>query len=626
MSATDLRFSQHQPVTTDLRFGLAPGSPGSYNTATIAASVTVGTSAVLTAQTGYLATLAAAVDVGLQAHLTATYDNSVNRHPHAWDGSAWEEAAAHKIDTGARHEVAPKREHNAPINILPGEDRRADLAAKWEWMSKAIRPAANIAWAEAADLSSAFSDGYRDLLRHNRPAVVAPWLEGTRRSIDAVDAWIDLFRRPRPEMKLRWSEAERAAFTLTPAYGAGRAIRRDTRVPWGEGRHPPPGTSAVIVVGPPVHVPCYNPLPGAPVVLLFKDLQPASLDLLFRCPNQTPPGPVGTIVIPVRRAYIVVNELYLRRVDDNTQIPAINLSIQFDCDSWLPSFSAAIPESARDVVMPDPSPVEIYAHINGAEFRFFVEKVTRNRQFAKSSATISGRGIACELDAPFAVAGQHTNIYSMNAQQIIDSALGFTGYTQSWNIDDWVVPSGAFSLFGTPAAVAAHVAEAAGAVLAADWRDKELRMLPRYPVLPWEWAAATPDIVIPSAVTQTESIEWVEKPAYNVVFVAGVQSGIIGNVKRYGTAGDLPAPMVTHPLLTSSEPARAKGGAILADTGRKAMMQISLPILPATGVIDVCRLVEFSDGANTRRGIVRANQITANWPTVRQTLTIEAAA
>lgn len=340
-------------------------------------------------------------------------------------------------------------------------------------------------------------------------------------------------------------------------------------------------------------------------------------------PQPTPPG--ESIIIPVRRAYIVVNEILLTRAADGTPIPASGLSIQFDCDSWLPSFTATVPEAARDIVMPDPSPVEIYAFINGSEFKFFVEKVARTRQFAKRSVTISGRGIACELAAPYAPAAQHTNTTSMTAQQLIDAALEFTGYTQTWNITDWLVPTGVLSLAGTPADVANHVAEAAGAVLAADWLDRDLRMLPRYPVKPWNWATATPDYVIPAAVTQTESVEWIEKPSYNLVYVSGIQAGVLGQVKIYGTAGDSPAPMVTHPLTTHDDAARQRGTSILSDTGRKALMQITLPVLEETGVIDLCRLIEFSDGANTRRGITRANQVSVNWPTVRQTVTIEAA-
>jgi len=343
-------------------------------------------------------------------------------------------------------------------------------------------------------------------------------------------------------------------------------------------------------------------------------------------PGPDVPEPGETVIVPVRRVYIVINEVMLTRVVGTVPIPASALSISFDCDSWLPTFSATVPEAARDAIMPDPAPVEVSAVVNGYEFRFIVEKVGRSRQFGQVAVQISGRGIACELDAPYAAAGHHTNATPMTAQQLIDAALQYTTYAQDWNITDWLVPAGALSVFGTPAAVAGQVAEAAGAVLAAAWDARTLRMLPRYPVKPWDWAGATPDYVIPAAVTQTESLEWVEKPAYNAVYVSGVQSGVLGQVKITGTAGDKPAPMVTHPLITHADAARQRGISILSDTGRKATMQISLPVLDETGVIDVCKLIEFGDGATTRRGIVRANQISVNWPAVRQTLTVEAAA
>ena len=47
LSPTDLHIKAHQPVTTALRFGPEAGEPGSYNTGTVAASVTVGAAAAL---------------------------------------------------------------------------------------------------------------------------------------------------------------------------------------------------------------------------------------------------------------------------------------------------------------------------------------------------------------------------------------------------------------------------------------------------------------------------------------------------------------------------------------------------------------------------------------------------
>ena len=45
-----------------------------------------------------------------------------------------------------------------------------------------------------------------------------------------------------------------------------------------------------------------------------------------------------------------------------------------------------------------------------------------------------------------------------------------------------------------------------------------------------------------------ESLRWLEKPAYNRVFVSGQDVGVLGQVTRAGTAGDVLAPMVVDPL------------------------------------------------------------------------------
>lgn len=422
---------------------------------------------------------------------------------------------------------------------------------------------------------------------------------GQRAAWDALFSSLAMSHRSAWPLAVRLANAARAAWPSLPAihnatritlhpWGGATRLERDSQQPWTRySRVINPGWGIII--------------PGTPT-----------------------PIPGESIIIPVRSVYLVVNEIQLFRVSNMTPISASQLNISFDCDSWLPKFSATIHKDSRETVMPDPGPVEVEASINGVQFRFFVERITRSREFARNTVNISGRGIASELEAPYAVASHHTNDGPMNAQQLIDATLTNTGYSQSWGITDWLVPANALSLYGTPAQVAGHVAEAAGAVLAADWAQRDLRMLPRYPVKPWDWLTAVPDFVIPSAVTQTDSLEWIEKPSYNVVYVSGVQTGVLAQVKITGSAGDLPAPMVTHPLITHADAGRQRGISILSDTGRKAMLQISLPVLESTGVIDICQLIEFNDGPSTRRGIVRANNISAEWPRVRQTLTVEA--
>ena len=71
-----------------------------------------------------------------------------------------------------------------------------------------------------------------------------------------------------------------------------------------------------------------------------------------------------------------------------------------------------------------------------------------------------------------------------------------------------------------------------------------------YPAVPWEWSSVTPDFVLPVDALARESLRWVEKPGYNRVFVSGQDVGVLGQVTRAGTAGDILAPMVVNALIT----------------------------------------------------------------------------
>ncbi len=337
----------------------------------------------------------------------------------------------------------------------------------------------------------------------------------------------------------------------------------------------------------------------------------------------TPPAPGQTVTVPIYRTYLMLNEVLLIRADDNQIVEAKEVTVTFDSDSWVARFSAELPYSARDAVMPAPDPVRLIVSINGIDFQFLVERVGQSRRFVKRGVAVSGRGIACLLDAPYALSAAHINPTAMSAQQLIAASLTDTGFALSWGVTDWLVDAEALSLRGTPLAVATHVASAAGAVVAGHWSQPTLRILPRYPSAPWGWSATTPDYVIPSAIAEVEDIEWTEKPEYNVVYLSGVQSGYFAKIKRALSAGDLPAPDRTHPLLTHPEAARQLGTSILAEGGRRAGVRLSLPVLDPMGIIDICRHADYVDAGMTRRGVTRSNSIHYDGVSLRQSVTIE---
>lgn len=374
--------------------------------------------------------------------------------------------------------------------------------------------------------------------------------------------------------------------------------------------------------------------PSSPVALRFCRLSDGTNALVFGCP--TPQQPDATVVVPIRRAYIVLNSASLTRVSDGAPIPTLTMSIGLDASSWTWGFDASLPAEAQSMVEPSSGPVEVLATVNGESFHLVVESLSRERRFGQVGVRISGRGRNAILDAPYSAAKSFSNTGDRTAQQLaVDSLLenginiGLATIGEAWQVNwgltDWLVPAGVWVHQGTHISALNAIAQAAGGYLRPDRTEATLHVEPRYPTAPWGWDAVTPDIELPSAVTIQESIQWQDKAPYNRVFVSGQQSGILGQVTRTGTAGDTVAPMVTDPLITHADAARQRGLSILGDTGRVANVTLSLPVLAETGIISVGKFVRYVDGAVTRKGIVRSSSVSvgASAVDVRQQITLE---
>ncbi|MDD2879390.1 MAG: hypothetical protein PHQ58_03050, partial [Rhodoferax sp.] len=116
---------------------------------------------------------------------------------------------------------------------------------------------------------------------------------------------------------------------------------------------------------------------------------------------------------------------------------------------------------------------------------------------------------------------------------------------------------------------------------------------------------------------------WLEKPSYNRVFVSGQEAGVLAQVTRAGTAGDLLAPMVVDALITEAAVARQRGLAVLSDTGRQIEVSLNLPVLFETGIIEPGAFVQYRDSGVDRIGLVRSTQVQAGFPEVWQTLGVQ---
>lgn len=372
--------------------------------------------------------------------------------------------------------------------------------------------------------------------------------------------------------------------------------------------------------------------PSSPVELIFCRLYDGTTRLVFGCPVPDPgPDPDAPVVVPLLRTYIMLNNVTLTRVSNGLALPALSLDVRIDSDSWSWGWSATLPSAHLDNLDPDSpgAPVELEASINGQTWRLLAERISRDRRFGRDRISVSGRGIAAELADPLYPAESRDNTGgALTAQQLAAAALTINGvplgWALSWQIPDWLVPAGAWVHTGTPIEAVARIAQAAGGYVQADPVERTLHVLARYPVLPWEWGAATPDFILPSAATTREATEYVSRPDYNAVYVSGTDiGGVLGHVVKTGTAGDQHAEMVVDALITHADAARGRGGAILGDTGPQAIMTLETPVLDTIGTYPVGALIEWQEGADSRRGIVRSLRVAADLPRVRQTVEVE---
>lgn len=383
--------------------------------------------------------------------------------------------------------------------------------------------------------------------------------------------------------------------------------------------------------------PRYEP-PGldVPIVLCQHPYTPRPL----RCavvlnwqPTQQPScrgfDPTETLVIPIQETYIVINSFSLERADNGLEIDALDFSATLSADAWTWSWSASIPASQLSRVKSS-SPgtaVELIATLNGTAIRLLVEDMNRSRRFAVAALTISGRGRAAWLAEPYAPILTTMNTESRTAQQLLADTLMLNGVSIGWAVDwqleDWAVPAGLWSHTGTYQAAAAKIAESGGGYVQGHDTDQTLIILPWYPAKPWDWATTTPDIVLPEAVCVTEGIEWQDKPQYNAVWVVGGASGRRDKIKRTGSAGDSHAPTIVDPLATDPIMTRQRGVRVLADTGRQALISVSLPILPEVGIIKPGKLVKYTEQGVIHYGLSRAVSVKYDFPTTTQTVSLE---
>lgn len=499
-----------------------------------------------------------------------------------------------------------------------------------------------VAWQDGLRQGVATLGRFQQAQQLETTTAQASWQEarGLRLALQAVaedaaptrEGWVVRFEESlRDRRLLQQATAQDAMglqYLLTTGAGPAVPLYQGYQARYQQAMKPPAGKSETTLPEP-EKTSCYEQLVGGPIQLLFCKPWAASTALIFACCKDGTPQP-GKVIVPVRKVYIVLNQIVLTRLDTGVELPALAFNMSLDFQSWTWNWTASLHKDAaahlgRDR---DGDPALLLANINGVPFKLRLERTSRDRGFLPQERwSASGRGLAAVLAEPWAKSMSFGNpTQTLTAQQLAVEALNINGVSIGWDIDwqqeDWQVPSGAWALQGSYIDAINDIAAAAGGYVQPHNTDRVLRILPRYPQAPWHWGDVVPDFEIPGAAAEVEGTEFLDKPEYNRVFVGGLSAGVFGPITRAGTAGDLIAPQVTHALITDSIVQRQRGLAELADTGRQALVSLSMQVLPETGVILPGQFVRYA-GPEAVTGIVRSTSI--NWaaPKLRQTLEVE---
>ena len=278
------------------------------------------------------------------------------------------------------------------------------------------------------------------------------------------------------------------------------------------------------------------------------------------------------------------------------------------------------------MVKSDGTAVQIIITVNSYSFNVLVEKVTRNRTFAKNSISLSGRSLTALLTQPYVQPASATQSNLMNVQQLVALELPFDWGIGLWSAANWNIPAGAFSYTAkTPIQVIAGIAADIGAVVVPSRHSKKIDLIPRYPVLPWNYESETPDLIVPDAVIESLTYRNVVPAQGNAVYVHGSDiGGVLARCRLTGTAGDKLLQTITNSLMTDVIGCRALGERFLAAQWEQPAIQSLMIPLNSTDIplAKIGDLVRIDIDAVNVFGVVNSVGISADLGKVSQTITI----
>lgn len=350
-------------------------------------------------------------------------------------------------------------------------------------------------------------------------------------------------------------------------------------------------------------------------------------------PPEPPPAP------EIKDAYLIMNNAYIVTLPERTPVSAQDISISLDLDAFVWSLSARILDApSMALLRPGPTgPVHVEVGCNGHAWVFIIERYSQEHAFPARSWRIQGVSRTQYLASPYAPRRTARITVPTNARGVITDQLLYTGFDHTWDAElpDYTIPADVWGYERkTPMEVISEIAGAVGAVIVPDPMTDTLHIQHRYRAgQPWSWDALPPaslDVIVAEALVGSLSAQWTPGAPFNAVHLSGITAGVAVDVIRTGTAGDEPAADVIDALNVSTAQCRARGRAILGESGNQEVVTLTLPLMPSgpPGLITPGMLLEHqsADPDRTWRGLVLSTRVDIAQPgasRVSQTIQIE---
>ncbi|EXE12713.1 hypothetical protein J559_3010 [Acinetobacter sp. 983759] len=331
--------------------------------------------------------------------------------------------------------------------------------------------------------------------------------------------------------------------------------------------------------------------------------------------------------LPNRNWWYIVNELSVSRLDNGQNILVYDGSYSTDRSRWCWSYSLSVTASEIPKLEPiNGQPVILRIMVNGTEHHMLLENRSRSRRFAETTYTLSGRSQSALLDAPYAPTRSFTQENERTARQLCQAELDRVNSSTKlqWELIDelsWIVPAGSLSYSNmTPITVIKMIAESAGGFVYSEKGSNTITVKPKYKKTFWDSITVEEyDRLIPESLVTEQSTDYEPYPDYNGITLTNDSSGLSGQIKRTGTAGDTLLETANSPLFTV-ESMGSYGKSALAKAGMIETHNLVMPIGPDVSECAPGDLVAFNA---EWWGIIDGVNVSFNHAVINQSIKVE---